>query len=92
MTLDSIGAFTVTVTPQSVLWKFFYTVLFVNILDHDQVRRLSGLVCVQAVNGNDMWWQPKLLSPIKWVAARDMYGQKVWNCIRRNFVSGLIRF
>ena len=87
MTLDSLNAFTVTVTPQNVLWKFF-----VNILDLDQVRRLSGLVCVQAVNGNDLWWHPKLLPPIQWVAAGDMYCQTVWNRIRRNFMSGLIRF
>ena len=72
--------------------EVFYTKLFVNILDLDQVRRLSGLVCVQAVNGNDLWWQPKLLPPIQWVAAGDMYDQTVWNRIRRNFMSGLIRF
>ena len=57
--------------------EVFYTKLFVNILDLDQVRRLSGLVCVQAVNGNDLWWQLKLLPPIQWVAAGDMYDQTV---------------
>ena len=41
--------------------EVFYAVSFVNILDLDQVRRLSGLVCVQAVNGSVLWWQPKLL-------------------------------
>ena len=75
MTLDSFNAFTVTVTPQSVLWKFFDTVLFfslcVNILDLDQARRLSGLGCVKTIYGNVLWCQPKLLPPIQWVAASN---------------------
>ena len=35
MTLDSFNAFTVTVTPQSVLWKFFwYGVIFLIVCKH----------------------------------------------------------